>query len=624
MDAERKAINDNLSRGDIKDFALSSDKEYQIKSAKESIEARKKGNDIYIKKKHTDYDHRMILNYYNKSIAYAPNESEELMYAYSNRAYLLMHINKYNEAIDNLDKALQLTNSTKMKLKLYCQKVKCLAALGSSRKDDVLKEIDEIFHTSKISVEDATFIPIIIEKTKSEVASIKRYEPKNPKLLQEKEERNKIINDKEKVPFEFVEIKPTENIGRGLYAKTDFKTGDIVLVEKPCLTQPDFANGHVLCCHCLAVAWTGIPCETCHEYIFCSLKCKSMAWDEYHHTECSITPYIIQRNSEILKWTHMSLKFIISLVKENKSIDELKSKLKISKNNKIEIVIDKPGQKSELFNKLMRLSYKLPDNKYVGGWGDIHSNCAASTYTVETLILLLKYSSFFSGNLRTMQYNKYSKNENFIFIGSLLLRLVKMNAINGHNISDTTPSAQKNYYAKGRGLCTGLISSMINHSCSPNIRKCFSDEMKFVYYAVEPITSRTQLLDSYDACFYETPKSMRRMQIYTTFDCHCIACEGKWPPYLVHGMSEFITAYLQENDPKFWSLEKSYLDKIKPLKAKMSDRAFYLRKDSIQTVTNLMNEILIPQPSIARSNLLHVVNHALQTYHGLTEPFENC
>ncbi|XP_023319431.1 SET and MYND domain-containing protein 4-like [Trichogramma pretiosum] len=622
MDAERKAIVDFLSRPEIKDFAMRSDAKYQIKCAEESIKARKKGNNIYIKKKHTADDHQMILYFYNKSIAYAPNESEELMYAYSNRAYLLMHVNKNNEAIDSLDKALRLTNSSKMKLKLYCQKVKCLAALGSSTKDDVLKEIDEIFHTSKISVEDATLVSTIIEKTKSEVASMKQFKPTDQKFLSEEKERNKIIIEKEKVDsFDVVEIKSTKNMGKGLYAKTDFKTGDIVLIEKPCLIQPDFSNQYVFCSQCLAVAWTGIPCETCHDYIFCSLKCKSMAWEDYHHIECSITPYLILYNPQIVKWIHMSLKFLISLMKNNKTINEFKSKLKFSKKNQVEMINEELEQRIELFNKLMSFSHILPQKP----------NFLATCATINTLIYLMKYTSFFPEQLKNLQYNDLSKNKDFIFIGSLLLRLVKISAVNVHCIADESTEisseeeSQKHLcHTKSRGFCMGVISSMTNNSCTPNIRRCFTDDMKYVFYAMEPITRGTQLLDAYKACFYNCPL-MRRKELHENFVCQCIACEEDWPSLLIPDVDEVFMSHKQQFEPKTFFTELRFMQKISPLVHRMTQKNYYFDKDLIQAMTDMMNEIVqvLPQPSLARSTLFYHLDLILGNYYGLTINFEN-
>ncbi|XP_023317058.1 histone-lysine N-methyltransferase ASHR1-like [Trichogramma pretiosum] len=524
----------------MRDFAFRLNLKYEIKNAEESIKARKEGNDLYVKKKHTDEDHKMILYLYNRSIAYAPNESEELMYAYSNRAYLLMHVKKYNEAIDSINKALPLADSTKMKLKLHCQKVKCLVALDSSMKDNVMKEIDEMFQNSKLSIEDTILVSNIIKKTKSAVASMKQYEPSNQKFLKQKKQ--------------------------GLYAKTDFKAGDLVLVEKPCLIMPHFFNQYIFCSHCLAVAWTGIPCETCHDYIFCSLKCKNTAREEYHRIECSITPYLILCDPDITIWNHMSLKFIMSLMNEYGTIGKLKSKLRFSKNH-----------------------------------NDVH-------------------------------YDDFSKIEDVIFIGSLLLRLTKISAVNGHEISDIIEisSAQLHNLLTGksirtRGFCMGLISSVINHSCAPNIKLCFSDNMKYVYYALEPIARGTQLLDSYFNPFYESA-SMERKEKIENFVCQCIACKEDWPAVLLpHVQKEFIT-YKMKFEPIIHFTEVGFIKKICSLADRIEEwRKYKIDKNLIQTVVKTMNRAanMLPQPSLARCMLIQILSRIYEHLYGLTVPFEN-
>uniref|UniRef100_A0ABD2VX96 SET domain-containing protein n=1 Tax=Trichogramma kaykai TaxID=54128 RepID=A0ABD2VX96_9HYME len=616
LDAECAAIIYTLSRPQCKDFASRLDIKYKIKNGRESAQARKEGTDLENKENHTDEDHKMILCLYNKSIAYAPRESKQLMYAYSNQAYSLMHVDKFNEAIDRLDRAIQLTDSIQLKLKLYCQKAICLAALGSSVKDDLMREIDQIFEVSNLPVESANFILNIIRKTKSEVATMKKFKPKNQEFLQEKQRYNKIIMDREKVdPFDFVEIKQTENMGRGLYAKTDFKTGDLVLVEKPYLIGPNFSNRYVFCSHCLSVAWTGIPCETCHDYIFCSLKCKNMAWEEYHCIECSITPYLILCDPEITLLIHTSLKFLISLVKDNKTIQELKSKLKISTNGQVKMMNDKSDQKINLFNELMSLSYT----------SSLYQNIIFNT--VKALICMAKYTSFFSEKLKNRDYEDLSKDEDFLFFGSLLLRLVHIEIVNVHEISDPIFESN-NLLAKkstrSRGYCLGLISSMTNHSCAPNIRRCFTDDMKHVFYATEPIASGTELLDSYTDCFYESPLTLRIEQ-RKNFVCKCIACEQDWPPLFSPLVQKAFMDHKMKFEPTTYSAETNFIKRIYPLVAKMNDPNYSIGKDLMQTLTDLMNEIasVLPQPSLARCTLLQVLDEIFVRYYGLTEPFEN-
>uniref|UniRef100_A0ABD2XIP5 SET domain-containing protein n=1 Tax=Trichogramma kaykai TaxID=54128 RepID=A0ABD2XIP5_9HYME len=607
----------------MRDYAFRLNLKYKIKNAKESIKARKEENDLYVKKEHTDEDHKMILYLYNRSVAYAPNESQELMYAYSNRAYLLMHVKKYNEAIDSLNKALPLADSTKMKLKIYCQKVKCLTALGSSTKDNVMKEIDEMFQNSKLSIEDTILVSNIIEKTKSAVASMKQYEPSNQKFLKQKKQCDKIIADREKVdPFDFVEIKQTENTGRGLYAKTDFKAGDLVLVEKPCFIMPHFFNQYIFCSHCLAVAWTGIPCETCHDYIFCSLKCKNTARKEYHLIECSITPYLILCDPDITVWNHMSLKFIMSLMNEYGTIGKLKSKLRISKNHNVETKNEKSDEKIHLFNKLMNLTHNLP----------VHRNVISINHTVKTLICMAKYTSFFSEQFKDMHYDDFSKIEDVIFIGSLLLRLTKISAVNGHEISDIIEisSAQLHNLLTGksirtRGFCVGLISSVINHSCAPNIKMCFSDNMKYVYYALEPIARGTQLLDSYFNPFYESASVGRKEKI-ENFVCQCIACKEDWPAVLLPHVQKDFIAYKMKFEPIIYFTEVGFIKKICALVDRIEEwRKYKIDKNLIKTVVKMMNKAadMLPQPSVARCMLIQILSMIYENLYGLTVPFEN-
>uniref|UniRef100_A0ABD2X7G4 Uncharacterized protein n=1 Tax=Trichogramma kaykai TaxID=54128 RepID=A0ABD2X7G4_9HYME len=61
-----------------------------------------------------------------------------------------------------------------------------------------------------------------------------------------------------------------------------------------------------------------------------------------------------------------------------------------------------------------------------------HRNIISINHTVKTLIFIAKYTSFFSEQFKDVQYHDFSKIEDVIFIGSLLLRLKKISAVNSH------------------------------------------------------------------------------------------------------------------------------------------------------------------------------------------------
>ncbi|XP_014237896.2 uncharacterized protein LOC106659731 [Trichogramma pretiosum] len=319
----------------------------------------------------------------------------------------------------------------------------------------------------------------------------------------------------------------------------------------------------------------------------------------------------------------MSLKFIITLMKDYQTIDELKSIMKISEDNEVN---DNPDPKINSFKKVMSLSYDLPSK----------INYLLTVYTVKTLICLAKYTSFFSAKWEDMQYDDFLKNEDFIFIASLLLRLVKISALNSHSISNVTAvsNLQLHYHLAGkstrtRGFCMGLISSMINNSCAPNIKRCFSDDLKYVFYALEPITSGTQLLDSYNNCFYESPLR-RRKSLHTNFLCKCIACEEDWPPLIIEGVDQDFMEQKMRLEIRTFRTEMKFIERINPLierilRAKRHEKKHAINKNLIRTMADMMNKLAdaLPQPSLARCMLLNVFDEIFEKYYGLTVPFDN-
>lgn len=64
------------------------------KNLAESNKARKKGNELYAQKKHDLESHLEILKFYSQSIAFAMENSNELVLGYGNRSALLAHLGR--------------------------------------------------------------------------------------------------------------------------------------------------------------------------------------------------------------------------------------------------------------------------------------------------------------------------------------------------------------------------------------------------------------------------------------------------------------------------------------------------------------------------------------------------
>ncbi|KAL7302161.1 hypothetical protein TKK_0005384 [Trichogramma kaykai] len=318
----------------------------------------------------------------------------------------------------------------------------------------------------------------------------------------------------------------------------------------------------------------------------------------------------------------MSLKFIISLINEYGTIGELKSKLKISKNHEAVTKSDKTDEKIDLFNKLMSLSCNLLT----------YQNNNSLNCIVKTLICMSKYTSFFSEQFKDMHFGDFSKIEDVIFIGSLLLRLSRIYISNAYQISDSIGASSSQLdemldgnCTKNRGLCIAYISSFINHSCAPNIKRCLSEDMKVVYYATEPIASGTQLLDSYFETFYDT-SSMNRKKYLEKFVCQCNACKEDWPPlFLPEAQKAYLTNKMKL-DPITYLTEVGFIDEIFPLVEKTHFGKNRIDKDLLQDVLNMIDKAanVLPHPSVVRCILQKTLEEIYSRQYNLTMPFENC
>lgn len=134
------------------------------KNSKESEVARAKGNNMYLKGKHTDNAHEEIWKLYSQSIALAERESHELALAYGNRSALLLHLCKYQECIQDIDRALKITKQDSFKVKLFCRKAECLHALGSKDAKTALEEAK--LTLSEVKKGDLAGLSSMVDKTK--------------------------------------------------------------------------------------------------------------------------------------------------------------------------------------------------------------------------------------------------------------------------------------------------------------------------------------------------------------------------------------------------------------------------------------------------------------------------
>ena len=126
-----------------------------MKDPIKSMKVREIGNELLRRSNHNADVHEEIWTMYTKSIALAPLNSEELAVAYGNRSYILLHFTKYEGCIQDIDRALDITKSDVLRIKLLCRKMTCFKNLGENEFKKVTWEsIKTCFNTMDIKLKD--------------------------------------------------------------------------------------------------------------------------------------------------------------------------------------------------------------------------------------------------------------------------------------------------------------------------------------------------------------------------------------------------------------------------------------------------------------------------------------
>ena len=289
------------------------------KDANRSEEARKRGNNLFLgSENHSAKIHKEIFLLYNKSVAYAPNDSEQLASALANRSALLLHIGRYEDSIKDIEKALKIAQSKILKVKLLCRQIECIRRSGSEDHEKLTKEV-----TDSLDEIDDKKIKKALEKNLNKALNIKIE-----KSLQNSEvKRSKSNKLKCTEVLNNVSVQYSEKFGRFLVAKRDFNPGEVVFTEKPYVTVLNSDSFYTNCDNCMRVAWSAVPCTKCGWAVYCSEICKKEAWANHHDVECKIVPFIGMTSPSFLGYYHVCVRMLIMGIKECCGLDELRMQL---------------------------------------------------------------------------------------------------------------------------------------------------------------------------------------------------------------------------------------------------------------------------------------------------------
>ncbi|XP_076242049.1 protein-lysine N-methyltransferase SMYD4 isoform X2 [Calliopsis andreniformis] len=594
-----------------------------VKNAKESERLREQGNKIFVSIPLTNLTCVEALKLYTKSVAYAPCQSEQLSLAYANRSAILIKLHKYEECIQDIDRALTLAYPDNLRAKLYVRKVECLQALKDSNAEEVAKEAQQWLE--KMSLNDSnrkklneklTSIRRTPERCNSKKQNTTRHQtvPSLPKI--------KTVNPEVPCASNAIMVKYNEKYGRHVVAARKINPGEVIVVEKPysLLLTPD--NTHTHCSNCLEVSWANIPCNYCTYTMYCSEECRAAEWKQFHDVECSVFPSMLKMNFS--KSDLLCLRLAIQAVRESPSIQELREELKEIDS------CDDPRVKGFSKNRIFE------SNKYRSLLGlvtntekrSVQDLFARSVTASFTLYFLATCTDMFGSPLQ-QDLSTLVKNTDVTFVGGLILRHKQMIPCNFHSFSE-----ERGLEAAERGVAVMPFCSLINHSCSSNILR-HSKSNHIVIYTIYPIEKGEQvffvhlfksyniyiklycssvlkkiifskILDNYGEHYAITPRDSRQKELLKQyyFKCDCIACQENWP--LFYNLKSFRSLVKNKGDENRinHALRKFNTYVNIAAEGKVSDKP-YIRDDLLKMINVLYK--LAPMPCEELNNVVETL-----------------
>ncbi|XP_055639180.1 SET and MYND domain-containing protein 4 [Toxorhynchites rutilus septentrionalis] len=458
---------------------------------------------------------------YTCAIFSAPPNSVALALAHANRGMVLMTVKKYHEAFDDCQLALNGAYPEENRLRVLFRQAECALQL---RDRDALEII-----LAEIS-------------NRSQQKELATYEMERLKTLQKYSTMIAISEESvDPVSIEIntpvLEEKSDVSHGRFMVTKERIEKDSPIVQEESvsfipvydvssCDNLPQFD-----CQYCATVNVVPFPCSACGGACYCSIKCRE-AHVPIHQFEC---PGYEKHLWYLIGIAHLGMRCFL---------DGFESSMQ-----KIATVDQCTPEK--MFEHLLKTveteQESYPYGKVLGLLTNIeHMDLTDMVLYSMTAYMLGTYLSEYTmifNHLREKE-NMMSKNDWTLYFAAVIFRHIGQLICNGHGITDlrwTGISEKSRLEAKSCDIKAGFLHvsfesarvftgifprvSMFNHSCNPNIRNHFSNNVLTVY-ATRDIEPGGEIFNSYGPSYKLMDRKSRRSALRQqySFDCECTEC----------------------------------------------------------------------------------------------------
>lgn len=496
-------------------FMANREHHYLAKSNEKSLDYRNSGNDCFKRK-----DWAAAMTWYNKSLCFAENDSDNVGLAYANRAASFLQLRMYANCLADIDLAIKANYPKHLMPKLLKRQSDCMELIKSASNDD-------------------------------------RSDSYQPSLSYD-------AHSKFPGMANVLELKRNNEFGRLILAKCDIPAGKTVLVEKA-FSSASFNRDH---CHtCLKTATNFVPCEHCAWGIFCHDTCAQQ--NHMHRMMCGesligmreLNRIDFDMANEFINMgtgrvecgefyetidflTHSFLEVLVAFSSIPSLMDFVEDAIQPTANN----IPDRLDDAKSMYRALLQL------------------NVITTHANRKILFQQQAYIVFQYLFLRKDIQDWFDTEQKKRFLMHLILHQICVIFLN----SFSTDDGRMNAY---------VLFSYLNHACGSNLR-CISRSNMRYGITLRPIKAGQQLFISYlTDVFGDTSVAETQQEMHASFGFRCSNCERCKPnerrswenSKLMQSDADYRFLSLQSSDWKKINDGRSEKEKQKILKEKTVD-----------------------------------------------------
>uniref|UniRef100_A0A182VAL0 SET domain-containing protein n=1 Tax=Anopheles merus TaxID=30066 RepID=A0A182VAL0_ANOME len=472
------------------------------------------GNELFALPMEGNY--LQALRHYNESISYSVQGSEARALAYGNRSAVCIKFGLYQECLDNI----RLARTSNYPARLA----------------DKLNKREQ--HVKRCIQHDPPVFPDRVKHTPG------KYRPRGSGHPALKLSYEAHFNVPQLVKC--VELRQNRQFGRHLVTTQHLKAGDVLLIEKPYANLLCDTERYKRCAFCQNEdTFTLIPCEGCTVTMYCSEECRDKAHKQYHRYECGVLRDCWRMVGPLLG----GMVGVRTVATAFASFD----------------------QDLEGWNDQLNTLNEMNVNAFTMDW----NNATVSDMydTVHVLATNQKRRSrkdlaeliFFASIVHRLLLERTdfgplceSSQTRSKLLFDLLLRHVQISLINKKRVLhmeavevkdeededtkekvgdelndyfdyDSEEGKPTHFEERPHAIAVYPLSSMLNHSCVPNVVPINLLDGRCAFVAIRPIAAGEQLFDNYGTCTSRYERSVRGIYLQDCylFQCSCGACQPR-------------------------------------------------------------------------------------------------